>query len=44
MSDPSLSKTSEPATESEHSSTGMLEVRYGIGGVIGTSGSCLQAL
>jgi hypothetical protein len=34
MSDPGLSKTSEPATESEHSSTGMLIVRYGIGGVM----------
>jgi hypothetical protein len=34
MSEPSLSKTSESATESEHSPTGLLIVRYGFGGVM----------
>jgi hypothetical protein len=34
MSDPELSKASERSTASEPSSTGMLIVRYGIGGVM----------
>jgi hypothetical protein len=44
MSEPSFSKTSEPATESEHSSTGMLIVRYGLGGVMVLGGVVLLIL
>jgi hypothetical protein len=44
MSEPSLSKTSEPATESEHPSIGMLIVRYGIGGVMVLGGIVMLIL
>jgi hypothetical protein len=44
MSDPSLTKTSERATESEQSSTSMLIVRYGIGGVMVLGGIVMLIL
>ena len=44
MSEPISSRTSEPATESEHSSTSMLTVRYGIGGVMVLGGVVMLIL
>jgi len=44
MSDPTLSTTSEPTSESEHSSTGMLIVRYGIGGIMVLGGIVMLIL
>jgi hypothetical protein len=44
MPESSLSKTSEPTTESEHSSTGMLMVRYGLGGVMVLGGIVMPIL
>jgi hypothetical protein len=44
MSDPDLSKASERTTESEHSSAGMLIVRYGVGGVMVLGGIVMLIL
>jgi hypothetical protein len=44
MSDTTLSTTSEPTTASDHSSTGMRIVRYGIGGVMVLGGIVMLIL
>jgi hypothetical protein len=44
MSETRLSHISEPATEVQHTSTGMLIVRYGLGGVMVLGGVALLIL
>jgi len=44
MSSTRLSQTSEPATEAEHTSGGMLIVRYGLGGVMVLGGVAMLIL
>jgi hypothetical protein len=44
MSDATSTKTPEPATDAEHTSTGMLVVRYGIGGVMVLGGIVMLIL